>query len=176
MAPARYSTSRSGSERSSVAANRLEDGRHAHGFADARAHVAHAELERRVVPARPHVPPNLGPIGNAVRFDERFDETRVGRPRLNEPGNPRSREVSENDAAVRLEPGVPSGQPPNAIAPILTRRIATETERTDERPRLKGHHVLVSRVVRAFRALPSVRVDAAIREQPWKLNKRTCYG
>src|SRR5690242_8930668 len=45
--------------------DRLQDRGHAHGLVDARTHVADAELERRIAPVRPYVPPDLGPVGDA---------------------------------------------------------------------------------------------------------------
>src|SRR2546429_9401548 len=83
--------------------DRLENRRDADGFVHPSADVADPKLQRRVAPVRPHVPPDLGSVGDGPGTGQHVDQLRVLAPRPERPGHAGAREAAEHDAAIRLE-------------------------------------------------------------------------
>src|SRR4029077_13053595 len=83
--------------------DRLQDRRDTDGFVHASADVADPKLQRRVAPVRPHVPPDLGSVGDGPGTGQHVDQLRVLAPRAERPGHAGTREAAEYHAAIRLE-------------------------------------------------------------------------
>src|SRR5690606_29262522 len=86
--------------------NRLKDRCDTDRLVDPGADIADPELEGRVVPTRPDIPPDLRGIGNRPGGHKAVDHALELGPGTHRPGNAGAGEIAEHDAAVTLEPGV----------------------------------------------------------------------
>ncbi len=83
------------------------------------ADVADPELQGRIIPVRPDVPPDLGAVGNAARAGQGLEVMGVLGPVGDDPGHAGPGEAAEDDAAVRFQP---------RVAPVPEGRAGGETE------------------------------------------------
>src|SRR5690242_13948910 len=86
--------------------DRLENGRNTDSLVDARADVADADLERRIFSIGAHVPPDFGAVGYRLRAYEQIHKTLELGHRVKLARDAGTREVAEDDAAVRHQPGL----------------------------------------------------------------------